>query len=160
VTGAGRTNDVPNIPSTQFWLGNGSGVATAVSMSGDASMTNAGVVTVTAATGAFTVGSSLDVTGISRLQEIDVQDQNGDFTYSKATWAGKTVNCTKSGSNTSITINTIGADEVFHAISNGTDLIEINASSTATRTLLGHASPYESITVIGTGVNTCTVIGN
>lgn len=29
VFGAGRSNDVPNIPNNEFWLGNGSGVATA-----------------------------------------------------------------------------------------------------------------------------------
>lgn len=50
VVGAGRTNDVPNIPSAQFWVGNGSAVATPVTMSGNASMTNAGVVTVSSAT--------------------------------------------------------------------------------------------------------------
>lgn len=46
VFGAGRTNDVPNIASTYFWLGNASGVATAVVMSGDASMANDGAVTI------------------------------------------------------------------------------------------------------------------
>ena len=45
VVGAGRTNDVPNIASANFWLGNASGVATAVTMSGDATMDNAGAVT-------------------------------------------------------------------------------------------------------------------
>lgn len=46
LVGAGRTNDLPNIASANFWLGNGSGVPTAVTMSGDATMDNAGAVTV------------------------------------------------------------------------------------------------------------------
>ena len=46
IVGAGRTNDLPNIASANFWLGNGSGVPTAVVMSSDATMDNAGAVTV------------------------------------------------------------------------------------------------------------------
>jgi hypothetical protein len=34
VSGAGRTNDIPNIPEDDLWLGNASGVATAISRSG------------------------------------------------------------------------------------------------------------------------------
>ena len=49
IIGAGRSNDIPNIASANFWLGNGSGVPTAVTMSGDATVTNAGVVTVSIA---------------------------------------------------------------------------------------------------------------
>lgn len=41
-----RTNDIPNIPSANFWLGNASGVPTAVTMSGDATITNTGAVTI------------------------------------------------------------------------------------------------------------------
>lgn len=41
-----RTNDIPNIPSANFWLGNASGVPTAVTMSGDATMANTGAVTI------------------------------------------------------------------------------------------------------------------
>ncbi len=46
VAGAGRSNDLPNIASTNFWVGNGSGVATAVAMSSDATMDNTGAVTI------------------------------------------------------------------------------------------------------------------
>lgn len=45
VFGAGRTNDLPNIASANFWLGNGSGVPIAVTMSSEATMDNAGAVT-------------------------------------------------------------------------------------------------------------------
>lgn len=47
IGGAGRTNDLPNIASANFWVGNGSGVPTAIVMSVDATMDNAGAVTVT-----------------------------------------------------------------------------------------------------------------
>ena len=51
------------LASTKFILGNGSGNPAAVSMSGDATMTNAGVVTVTGSSGDFTVTGDLVVSG-------------------------------------------------------------------------------------------------
>lgn len=47
VIGAGREAAVPNIPSGQLWLGNGSGVATPTTISGDVTIDNAGVTTIT-----------------------------------------------------------------------------------------------------------------
>lgn len=41
-----RTNDIPNIADGKFWVGNASGVPTAVLMSGDATMANTGAVTI------------------------------------------------------------------------------------------------------------------
>lgn len=48
VFGAGRTNDLPNIPSANFWVGNGSGVPTQVTMSSHVTMDNTGVTTIAA----------------------------------------------------------------------------------------------------------------
>ena len=42
----GRTNDVPNIPNGTIWVGNASAVPTPVTPSGDATITNAGVISV------------------------------------------------------------------------------------------------------------------
>ncbi len=44
-----RTNDLPNIADGDMWIGNGSAVPTAVTMSGDIAITNAGVTTIQAA---------------------------------------------------------------------------------------------------------------
>lgn len=41
-----RTNDIPNIANTKIWIGDASGVPQAQSLSGDVTMTNAGVVTI------------------------------------------------------------------------------------------------------------------
>ena len=46
VIGAGRVNDLPNIPSSQIWVGNSDGVAGAVNVSGDATISNTGVLSV------------------------------------------------------------------------------------------------------------------
>ncbi len=46
VYGPGQVNALPNIPSGDFWVGNGSGVPIAVTMSGGATNDNAGVVTI------------------------------------------------------------------------------------------------------------------
>jgi hypothetical protein len=43
VGGSGRSNDVPNIPDGKIWIGNSSAVATAVTPSGDITISNAGV---------------------------------------------------------------------------------------------------------------------
>ena len=45
VFGAGRSNDLPNIVDTKIWIGNASGVPQELALSGDVTMTNAGVVT-------------------------------------------------------------------------------------------------------------------
>jgi hypothetical protein len=59
ISGAGRSNDVPVLEDDKFWLGNGTNVATAVVMSGDITMTNAGVTAV----GADKVALGTDTTG-------------------------------------------------------------------------------------------------
>jgi len=48
ISGASRSNDVPNLEDAKLWVGNGSNVATAVAMSGDATMSNTGAVTLSA----------------------------------------------------------------------------------------------------------------
>ena len=46
VTSMDRTNDLPNIASANFWVGNASGVPTAVILSNDATMDNTGALTI------------------------------------------------------------------------------------------------------------------
>ena len=46
VGGSGRSNDLPNIADTKIWIGDASGVPQEFSLSGDATMTAGGVVTV------------------------------------------------------------------------------------------------------------------
>ncbi len=75
VVGAGRTNDVPNIPSAQFWLGNGSAVATAVTMSGEATMDNAGVVTVSSSTFADSAGTSSEWSQLDSATIVNLTQQ-------------------------------------------------------------------------------------
>lgn len=58
-----RSNDLPNIPDGQFWLGNASAVPTPVTMSGDATMSNAGVVTLTAGAGQTPWAAEIDAVG-------------------------------------------------------------------------------------------------
>lgn len=48
VMGAGRMNDIPNLPDSHFFLGNGSGDPVGVDMTGGVTMSNAGVTTVQA----------------------------------------------------------------------------------------------------------------
>lgn len=54
-TNASRQVVLAVLASAKFWLGNGSGAVAAVSMSGDATMDNAGAVTVAQASGNFSI---------------------------------------------------------------------------------------------------------
>jgi hypothetical protein len=45
ISGTNRSNDVPNLQSAYYWLGNVTNVATAVTMSSDCTMDNAGAIT-------------------------------------------------------------------------------------------------------------------
>jgi len=46
VAGALRSNDIPNLEDGKLWLGNGSNIGTPVAISGDVTLSNAGVATV------------------------------------------------------------------------------------------------------------------
>jgi len=59
ITGNLLTANLPTLTSTQLWVGNGSNVATAVAMSGDITMTNAGVTAI----GASKVTNSMILNG-------------------------------------------------------------------------------------------------
>ena len=51
LSGSLASGQLPGLASTNLWVGNGGGAATAVAISGDATMTNAGVLTVTKTNG-------------------------------------------------------------------------------------------------------------
>jgi hypothetical protein len=92
ITAIGRSNDVPNIPSANLWLGNASGVATPRVFSGEVSLSNTGV---TAVTG---IAGNVSIEGYSPL----ITKSDASFTIEPDVF-GKTVLCT-SGGTTSISI--------------------------------------------------------
>jgi len=47
ITAIGRSNDVPNIPSTQMWVGSSTGAATPRTLTGEVTISNTGVTEVT-----------------------------------------------------------------------------------------------------------------
>lgn len=60
-----RSNDIPNLPSANLWVGNASGVPTAVTMSGDVTNSNTGAVTIN--NSAVTYAKIQNVSAASRL---------------------------------------------------------------------------------------------
>lgn len=79
VAGALRSNDVPNLTAANFWLGNASGVAQQRNMTGDASMSNTGVVTISTLTGtSLTFGDGGDWT----TWTVDAGATDPTFTFS------------------------------------------------------------------------------
>ena len=68
LSGALATAQLPAIASTNLWVGNGSSVATAVALSGDATMANTGAVTVTKTGGvSFAASATTDTTSASNI---------------------------------------------------------------------------------------------
>lgn len=81
VFGAGRSNDIPNIPSSQFWVGDGNGVPQAVSMGGQASMDNTGSVTVTLSASDIAIALGTGSPTVDQIQEyFDNTGSSGFFT--------------------------------------------------------------------------------
>jgi hypothetical protein len=62
ISAINRTNDLPNIPDGKIWIGNASAVPTGVTLSGDVTVTNAGVTTV-GTLNQNTTGTASNVTG-------------------------------------------------------------------------------------------------
>lgn len=60
-----RTNDIPNIANTKIWIGDASGVPQAQSLSGDVTLSNAGVVTI--ANDAVTYAKMQNVSATKKL---------------------------------------------------------------------------------------------
>lgn len=63
VSGANRSNDLPNLESAYLWVGNGTNMATAVQLSSDVTMDNAGAVTIAASNSAYWATKVTDETG-------------------------------------------------------------------------------------------------
>ena len=96
ITAIGRSNDVPNIPSANLWLGNASGVATPRVFSGEVSLSNTGV---TAVTG---IDGNVSIQGYSPV--VTVADLN--YTIGEEDF-GKTIVLSNAGG-PEVTINDVG----------------------------------------------------
>ncbi len=65
ITAIGRANDVPNIPSTQMWIGSSTGVATPRALTGEVTVTNTGVTEVTGIDGNVSIQGYSPVENLS-----------------------------------------------------------------------------------------------
>ena len=104
VTGANRSNDVPNLQSAYLWVGNATNVATAVQLSSDVTMDNAGAVTI----GADTVALTTDTTGnytasIADAGNTTITVVNGATEGGAVTLDAVDLNCTNCIGDTEIT---------------------------------------------------------
>ena len=112
VSGAGRANDVPNLQSAYIRVGNASNISTAVQMSADATMDNAGAVTVANDSHAHTTTT---LSGIAVGDLADATD--GEL----ITWAADgTADTVAVGTATHVlTSNGVGAAPTFQAAAGG-----------------------------------------
>ncbi|MFA5951904.1 MAG: hypothetical protein WC807_16640 [Hyphomicrobium sp.] len=107
---------LPALASASIWVGNGSNAATAVAMSGDATLSNAGVLTI----GANAVGSAeitdssianSDLAGSIALSKLSITGtaNSSVFLRGDGTWATPAAGGTPGGSNTQVQYNSSGA---------------------------------------------------
>ena len=86
ITAIGRSNDVPNIPSAQVWVGSSTGVATPRTLTGEVTISNTGVTEVTG------IDGNVSIQGYSPIVT------KNDATFSISTdEAGKTILFTNGG---------------------------------------------------------------
>ena len=139
VGGSGRANDVPNIPDGKIWIGNSSAVATAVTPSGDVTISNAGVTaigsgviinddinasaaiaisklaasTITVSDGvtstAVSLGNTVTFSGTSN--EIEVGESSGTITIGLPNDVTITGDLTVNGTTTTINSTTLTVDD-------------------------------------------------
>ena len=139
VGGSGRANDVPNIPDGKIWIGNASAVATAVTPSGDVTISNAGVTaigsgvivnddinasaaiaisklaasTITVSDGvtstAVSLGNTVTFSGTSN--EIEVGESSGTITIGLPNDVTITGDLTVNGTTTTINSTTLTVDD-------------------------------------------------
>jgi len=120
VGGSGRSNDIPNIPDGKIWIGNASAVPTAVTPSGDVTISNAGVTTVT------------DLT-ISSEAQGDILYFNGtNWVRLPAGTSGKVLQTNGTGANPSWETASGGGATIVHTYTNTT-----NTSYTGTASSFG-----------------------
>lgn len=150
-----RTNDLPNIADAKFWVGNASGVPTAVLMSGDATMANTGAVTI--ANDAVTYAKIQNVTAKKLLGrtsatagDVEEVDLSADGTLGGAGASGAVVS---SQAAVKTYVDTVAATKQATLVS-GTNIKTVNSA-----TLLGSGDLTVQATLVS-GTNIKTVNSN
>jgi len=118
ITAIGRSNDIPNIPSANLWLGNASGVATPRAFSGEISLSNTGVTEVTG------IDGNVSIQGYS-----PVEDSSDEEVALTDEYFGKTL--VLSNANTIATIT----EDAGYPI--GTEISLINSAGSTTIAVSG-----------------------
>ena len=114
ITAIGRSNDVPNIPSTQMWVGSSTGVATPRTLTGEVTISNTGVTEVTGIDGNVPIQGYRPIVAITASGSIEPSD------------AGATlVSTDNSGGNIVIDIR----DEAAYAVGTEIQIIQKGDSS-------------------------------
>jgi len=118
ITAIGRSNDIPNIPSANLWLGNASGVATPRAFSGEISLSNTGVTEVTG------IDGNVSIQGYS-----PVEDSSDEEVALTDEYFGKTLVLSNAN-----TIATITEDAEYPI---GTEISLINSAGSTTIAVSG-----------------------
>ena len=122
VIGAGRTNDLPNIANTKIWIGDSNGVPQEFALSGDATMTAGGAVTVASAS--TTVAGKVELatdaemtTGTDTSRAITPANAKVELDKKLALAGGTMTGAITLGEDTSIAIDpSISADASYTGI--------------------------------------------
>jgi hypothetical protein len=114
ITAIGRSNDVPNIPSTQMWVGSSTGVATPRTLTGEVTISDTGVTEVTGIDGNVSIQGYRPIVQVTASGSIETSD------------AGATlVSTDNSGGNIVLDIR----DDVAYAVGTEIQIIQKGNSS-------------------------------
>ena len=88
ITAIGRSNDIPNIPSANLWLGNASGVATPRVFSGEVSLSNTGVTAVTGIAGNVSIQGYRPITTVTADSKTLLISDSGKYINFEGSFGG------------------------------------------------------------------------
>ena len=144
ITATGRSNDIPNIPSTQVWVGNSNGVATPRTLTGEVTISNTGVTEVTG------IDGNISIQGYRPIVTV-----TSDSKTLSTTDVGKYINFEGEFGGSNSKILTLPSSAEIEDYQVGTEIEVVNSSTPS-----GVGQPQPTLTVrVDLGSNPGTING-
>lgn len=179
ISGTLATSQLPALPSADIWVGDGSSLATAVAVSGDASLSNTGAVTVSSVGGSTAANvhaaelAANAATASNTASTIVKRDGSGDFSAHTVTATGNVAATgTVTGSNLSgtntgdVTLGTFGASPNNQGASISAQVLQIQpadatnpGSVSATTQTIGGDKTFNGVIYAAAGVDVASTGG-
>ena len=144
ITATGRSNDIPNIPSSQVWVGSSAGVATPRTLTGEVTISNTGVTEVTG------IDGNVSIQGYRPIVTV-----TSDSKTLSTTDVGKYINFEGEFGGSNSKILTLPSSAEIEDYQVGTEIEVVNSSTPS-----GVGQPQPTLTVrVDLGSNPGTING-